>query len=80
MIADNAFNAADGGFLLNATGFDVALGGQQSSQTIVLMRVFDAFMPFVGSGLAIWAIASFPITEQRAHETRQQLEARRGTV
>jgi len=69
---------AGGGFLLNATGFDVALGGNQSERTITLMRLFDAFLPFVASGLAIWAIAAYPITEQAAHEVRAQLEARRG--
>jgi len=69
---------AAGGFLLNATGFDVALGGDQSERTIVLLRFFDAFIPFACSGLAIWAIASFSITEEKAHEVRLQLEQRRG--
>ncbi|MBL0277557.1 MAG: MFS transporter [Anaeromyxobacter sp.] len=70
---------AGGGFLLNATGFDVALGGQQAERTITLMRLFDAFVPFVASGLAIWAIAAYPITEEAAHRVRATLEARRGT-
>lgn len=70
---------AGGGFLLNATGFDVALGGNQTDRTITLMRLFDAFLPMVASGLAIWAIASYPITEEAAHQVRAQLEARRGT-
>ena len=69
---------AAGGFLLNATGFDVALAGNQSANTIYLMRIFDAFVPFVASGLAIWAIASFRITEEKAHEVRLELENRRG--
>jgi GPH family glycoside/pentoside/hexuronide:cation symporter len=71
---------AAGGFLLNATGFDVALEGRQSDHAIFLMRVFDAFVPFVASGIAIWAIAAFPITEESAHQVRLQLEARRGKV
>jgi len=71
---------AAGGFLLNATGFDVALGGEQSERTIVMMRLFDAFVPFVASGIAIWIIATFSITEERAHEVRLELEARRGKV
>ncbi len=71
---------AAGGFLLNATGFDVALQGNQSTATITMMRLCDAFLPFVASGVAIWAIATFSITEQRAHEVRRQLEARRGKV
>ena len=78
-VADRQLKLAGGGFLLNATGFDVALGGNQSAQTITLMRLFDAFLPFVASGVAIWAIAAYPITEQAAHATRQKLEARRGS-
>lgn len=71
---------AAGGFMLNATGFDVALAGNQSERAITLMRLFDAFVPFVASGVAIWAIATFSITEERAHEVRLALEARRGKV
>ena len=71
---------AAGGFLLNATGFDVALEGSQTERTIVLMRMCDAFIPAATSALAIWAIASFSITEEKAYEVRQQLEARRGTT
>ncbi|MCM2311753.1 MAG: MFS transporter [Steroidobacteraceae bacterium] len=71
---------AAGGFLLNATGFDVALQGNQSGYAITMMRLCDAFLPFVASGVAIWAIATFPITEQRAHAVRLELEARRGKV
>ena len=70
---------AAGGFLLNATGFDVALEGNQTENTIFLMRLFDAFVPFVASGVAIWAIATFSITEERAHEIRLELEQRRGS-
>jgi len=69
---------AGGGFLLNATGFDVALGGAQAASTITMMRAADAFFPFLASGLAIWAIAAYPITEQAAHDVRTRLEARRG--
>ncbi|MCJ7556531.1 MAG: MFS transporter [Gammaproteobacteria bacterium] len=71
---------AAGGFLLNATGFDVELGGQQTEQAIFMMRIFDAFVPCLASGVAIWAIATYPITEEKAHEVRMQLEARRGNV
>jgi GPH family glycoside/pentoside/hexuronide:cation symporter len=69
---------AAGGFLLNATGFDVALEGNQTAQAIFLMRLFDVFVPFIASGIAIWAIAAFPITEESAHEVRLRLEERRG--
>ena len=69
---------AGGGYLLNATGFDVALAGSQSARTIVLLRIFDAGIPMVASAIAIWAVATFPITEARAYEVRMELERRRG--
>jgi len=71
---------AVGGFLLTATGFDVALEGNQSEQTIVLIRVFDILIPIAASAIAIWIIASYSITEERAHEVRMKLEERRGAV
>jgi GPH family glycoside/pentoside/hexuronide:cation symporter len=70
---------AAGGFLLNATGFDVALAGAQSARTITLMRLCDAVIPMITSAIAIWAIAAYQITEERAREVRRALEARRGT-
>ena len=71
---------AIGGVLLNVTGFDVALGGNQTESTLFLMRVFDIVIPVIGSAIAIWMIASYPITEEKAHEVREALEARRGAV
>ncbi len=67
-----------GGLLLVATGFDIDLGANQGAQTLVLMRAFDAFIPLAASGLAIYAIAKFPITEEMARRTREELERRRG--
>jgi len=71
---------AGGGVLLNVTGFDVALEGNQTERAIVLMRLCDAFIPFAASGIAIWTIATYNITEEKAHEVRSQLEARRGAA
>ncbi len=71
---------AAGGFLLNATGFDVALGGAQTERTLLLLRVFDVVIPMLTSAVAIWAIAAYPITEERAHATRVELERRRVTA
>ena len=69
-----------GGLLLVWTGFDVELGGDQTAEAIRLMRLSDALIPCIASGIAIWAIASYTITEEKAHEVRMQLEARRGTA
>ncbi|MBT8132415.1 MAG: MFS transporter [Gammaproteobacteria bacterium] len=68
------------GLLLNWTGFDVDLQGNQTERAIWLMRACDAFIPVITSLIAIWAIISYPITEQKAHEVREELEARRGKV
>ena len=75
-----ALALAAGGFLLNATGFDVALEGNQAAETIFMMRAFDVGVPILTSALAIWAVYSFSITEERAHEIRQELEQRRGAA
>lgn len=69
-----------GGYLLAATGFDIELGAAQTTEALTLMRLADAFVPCIASIIAIWAIASFSITEKRAHEIRAELEARRGTM
>ncbi|MGI9286483.1 MAG: MFS transporter [Pseudomonadales bacterium] len=71
---------AAGGFLLNATGFDVALGGNQSGDTIFMMRLFDVLIPMACSAIAIWMIATYPITEEKAHQIRLQLEQRKGKI
>ena len=71
---------AAGGVLLNATGFDVELGGAQTERALFLLRVFDVAVPAVTSALAIWAIARFPITEETAREVREELERRRGAA
>ena len=39
------------GYLLNATGFDVELGGAQTSHTFLLMRIFDVIIPAVAAGI-----------------------------
>ncbi len=69
-----------GGLLLVWTGFDVELGGNQSAETITLMRLCDAFVPAISSAIAIWAVATYSITEEKAHDVRAQLEARRGAA
>lgn len=69
---------AGGGYLLNATGFDVVYDGAQAARTIILLRLCDAGIPMVTSALAIWIVATFPITEEKAYEVRQELERRRG--
>lgn len=71
---------AGGGILLEATGFDVKLEGAQTDATILWMRLFDILVPMISSAIAIWIVASYEITEEKAHEVRAELERRRGTV
>ena len=68
------------GYILNATGFDVDLGANQTDRTILLMRLADIGIPVVTSLIALWAIYRFEITEEVARGIRSQLEARRGKV
>jgi len=68
------------GVLLNYTGFDVALGRDQAAETLLMMRMFDVAIPLLASAIAIWLIASYSVTEQKAHEVREALEVRRGKV
>lgn len=69
---------AAGGFLLNATGFDVGLAGEQTEHTLFLMRVFDVSVPLVASIIAMLLIARYGITETKARAIRAALEERRG--
>jgi GPH family glycoside/pentoside/hexuronide:cation symporter len=66
------------GYLLTATGFNVALKGAQPANTLFLMRVFDCAIPLVASAVAIWAVMTYGLTEARAREIRVELEKRRG--
>ena len=69
---------AGGGYLLNATGFQVDLGANQAPEAISRLRIFDACIPMLTSAIAIWAVLTFPITEEKAHQVREELESRRG--
>lgn len=66
------------GHLLNATGFNVALGATQPAEALLKLRLFDIGLPILTTLLAIIAIASYNITEEKAHSMRLELEKRRG--
>jgi len=68
------------GVLLKASGFDVALGAGQADRTLLLLRVFDVGVPIITSAVALGIIATYTITEKKAHEIRCELEERRGKV
>ncbi|HPG01357.1 MAG TPA: MFS transporter [Kiritimatiellia bacterium] len=68
------------GYLLSATGFDVALEAAQPVKTLFLLRLFDCGIPLLCAAIAIVTVATYEITEDRAHEIRAELEKRRGKI
>ena len=63
-----------GGYLLNATGFDVALEGLQQERTLLLLRVFDVLAPLGASLAAIAVMWGYGLTEERMRGIRAQLQ------
>lgn len=72
--------ASSAGFALAFAGFNPDLGGAQSVETFTRIRLFLAGAPAIAALLAIVALFFYPITAQRAAETRRTLEERRGAI
>ncbi|MFH1094262.1 MAG: MFS transporter [Candidatus Omnitrophota bacterium] len=68
------------GYLLNATGFNVELAGNQTVNTLLMLRVFDISVPVITSLLAVIIISTFDVTEEKAYQVRLELEKRRGCL
>jgi GPH family glycoside/pentoside/hexuronide:cation symporter len=66
------------GILINSTGFRQELGLAQSSSALLWMRIYDIGIPIVTSLIALLVIATFDISEHKAHEVRVEIERRRG--
>jgi len=66
-------------FILEWVGCDTNID-HQSAHTIFMIRFLLAAIPIVGLVLAMFALFRFPLTQEKMHEIRQQLEARRGKV
>lgn len=66
--------------VLARTGFDAALGGNQSAQTIFTIRFLLAAVPVAGLVLAFVLLARLGLTQEKMAEVRATLEARRGAV
>jgi GPH family glycoside/pentoside/hexuronide:cation symporter len=74
-----ALGVGASGWILQFTGFDAKLE-VQTPESIFMIRILLSSLPVVGLVIALIAILRFPLTEQRMHEIRTQLEARRGQV
>lgn len=68
------------GLLLDFVGFDSKLGGHQAPETFFWMRFSFAGVTVVSAILGVIVALLYPITRERAEETRRLLELRRGTV
>jgi GPH family glycoside/pentoside/hexuronide:cation symporter len=67
-------------FILQWIGFDAKLGGNQTEHTLFMIRILLATIPVIGLTIALFALARYPLTQEKMAEIRQQLEARRGKV
>jgi GPH family glycoside/pentoside/hexuronide:cation symporter len=74
-----ALGAGASGWILQFTGFDSHLD-VQSPDVIFLIRILLSGIPVIGLAIALVAMLRFPLTEERMHEIRAALEARRGQV
>jgi GPH family glycoside/pentoside/hexuronide:cation symporter len=53
------------GLVLNVTGFDAALGGDQTPGTVLGMRLLFCAIPALGTGTALWLLCRYPLTRER---------------
>jgi glycoside/pentoside/hexuronide:cation symporter, GPH family len=68
------------GLTLSLSGFHSELEGNQAPGTFTIMRLFLSGAPIITAVFAIVAIKYYPITAERAAETRRVLEERRGAI
>jgi len=68
------------GLLLDLVGFDSKLGSHQAPETFFWMRFSFASVTVVSALLGVLVALAYPITRERAAETRRLLELRRGGV
>ena len=66
-------------FILNASGFDAALGADQSPQALLIMRTCFSAVPVAGLLLGLFCVSRYPISREKAAATRAALEAKRLT-
>jgi GPH family glycoside/pentoside/hexuronide:cation symporter len=68
------------GEILERTGFNASLGGDQTGHAIFMIRFLLASIPVIGLVVALVFLIRFPLTQKKMAEIRQQLETRRGKV
>ena len=73
----NALAILTSGIVLHYVGFDESRD-LQAAETLVNMRLADIIIPIILALLAIFSMKNYDLTEEKAHEIRAQLIARRG--
>ena len=68
------------GLILVTSGFKVQLGAIQPENTFLWMRIFYCVLPTLAVIGTFLILRKYPLTEERSHEIRAELERRRGTV
>ena len=68
------------GVILDVSGFDVKLETAQPEDTLLKMRALFVFFPIAMAAGMLLLVRFYPLNEQRCHEIRQKLEARRGAI
>jgi GPH family glycoside/pentoside/hexuronide:cation symporter len=68
------------GPLIEMTGFDAALGGEQATEVLNKMRVGYLVIPVAALVAALMILKYFPINRAKAAEIRNELETRRGVI
>ncbi|MFO1451906.1 MAG: MFS transporter [Opitutaceae bacterium] len=65
------------GLVLNVTGFDATLTGNQAPGTVTGMRLLFCAIPAAGTASAILLLRLYPLTRARVEEIQAQLATRR---
>ncbi len=68
------------GVMLNATGLQIKLGGDQAAGVFTSMRVLYAVVPVVSIVFSLILLKLYPLTAARMGEIRTALEERRDTI
>jgi len=74
-----ALGVGSSGWILQLTGFNAKLP-VQSEHALFMIRILLTGIPVAGLFIALVVALRFPLNEERMHEIRARLEARRGTV
>ena len=65
------------GLTLKLVGFDETAGVIQTTETLTQLRLADASIPAIGTIIGIFVIMKYNVSEERSHEIRATLDARK---